>query len=170
MAVRRRLLWVSLALCALVLALAALQYRWLGQVSDAERDRMRASVQARAAQIAEAFDREVTRAYVAIQIDPDTFQRKDWSRYAARVDTWRRSTAFPGIVGEILFGERSADGSVLQMRFDASTKTFEPSQWPQHANRSNAGSPKEGSGRGRSGRRCRRSCSLSRTYTCFRAR
>jgi signal transduction histidine kinase len=133
MAVRRRLLWVSLALCALVLALAALQYRWLGQVSDAERDRMRASVQARAAQIAEAFDREVTRAYVAIQIDPDTFQRKDWSRYAARVDTWRRSTAFPGIVGEILFGERSADGSVLQMRFDASTKTFEPSQWPQHA-------------------------------------
>jgi signal transduction histidine kinase len=127
------MLWVSAALCTLVLTLAALQYRWLGQVSDAERDRMRASVQARAAQIAEAFDREVTRAYVAIQIDPDTFQRKDWSRYAARVDGWRRSTAFPGIVGEILFAERGADGSVVQMRFDESTKTFEPAQWPQRA-------------------------------------
>jgi signal transduction histidine kinase len=128
-----RLLWVSLALCALVLTLAVLQYRWLGQVSDAERDRMRAGVRARAAQIAEAFDREVTRAYVAIQIDPDTFQRKDWSRYAARVEAWRRSAAFPGIVGEILFAERGADGSVVQMRFDESTKTFEPSPWPQRA-------------------------------------
>jgi signal transduction histidine kinase len=127
------MVWVSLAVCALVLTLAALQFRWLGQVSDAERDRMRASVQARAAQIAEAFDREVTRAYVAIQIDPDTFQRKDWSRYAARVDAWRRSTAFPGIVGGILFAERSADGAVVQMRFDDSTKTFEPAQWPQRA-------------------------------------
>ena len=128
-----RMVWVSLAVCTLVLTLAALQFRWLGQVSDAERDRMRASVQARAAQIAEAFDREVTRAYVAIQIDPDTFQRKDWSRYAARVDAWRRSSAFPGIVGEILFAERSADGSIVQMRFDESTKTFEPAQWPQRA-------------------------------------
>ncbi|HEX2444578.1 MAG TPA: HAMP domain-containing sensor histidine kinase [Vicinamibacterales bacterium] len=128
-----RMLWVSLALCTLVLTLAALQYRWLGQVSDAERDRMRAGVRARASQIAEAFDREVTRAYVAIQVDPNTFQRKDWSRYAARVDTWRRSAAFPGIVGEILFAERRADGSVVQMRFDESTKTFEPAQWPQRA-------------------------------------
>ncbi len=57
-------------LVALVL-LAALQYRWVGQVGEAERARLQASARSRAEQLAEDFDREVTRAFALLQVDED---------------------------------------------------------------------------------------------------
>ena len=53
---------VSLALLGLIGLLATLQYRWLGRVSEAESDRLRASLGAGAASFAEDFDAELTRA------------------------------------------------------------------------------------------------------------
>ena len=56
----RRVPWlmiVAVALVALLGALATLQYRWLGDVSQAERERMRAGLQTRASDFSEAFDR-----------------------------------------------------------------------------------------------------------------
>ena len=128
-----RWIWLSIALAALVAGLAALQYRWLGQVSDAERDRMRASVRARATQVGEAFDREITRAYLLLQLDPATRERRDWPSYAARVQAWRASSAFPGMVDDVLLAERGTDGSVSFQRFNAEAGTFEPSRWPERA-------------------------------------
>jgi signal transduction histidine kinase len=129
----RRLLWISLGLAALVAGLAALQYRWLGQVSDAERDRMRSSVRARATQVGESFDREITRAYFLLQLDPATRQQRDWPVYAARVQAWRASSAFPGMVSDLLLAERGPDGSVTLQRFNAGTGIFEPADWPARA-------------------------------------
>src|SRR5206468_11894465 len=48
------------ALLGLIALLATLQYRWLGRISDAERERMRASLNARASEFAQDFDRELT--------------------------------------------------------------------------------------------------------------
>ena len=59
----RRVPWlmvVAAALVALLAALATLQYRWLGDVSQAERERMRAGLQTRASDFSEAFDRELS--------------------------------------------------------------------------------------------------------------
>jgi len=50
---------VPAGLVLLVGTLAALQYRWLGQVSDAERDAMRAALQHRATEFADEFDPSV---------------------------------------------------------------------------------------------------------------
>jgi signal transduction histidine kinase len=124
---------IPLALAMLVAGLAALQYRWLGQVSDAERDRMRASVRARATQIGETFDREITRAYFLLQLDPQSREQRDWSVYAARVQAWRASSAFPGIVDELLLAERGTDGSVTLQRFNVEAGTFAPAEWPARA-------------------------------------
>ena len=50
---------VPAALAVLVVTLAVLQYRWLGQVSDAERERMKTTLMQRADAFARDFDREV---------------------------------------------------------------------------------------------------------------
>ena len=61
---------VAGALLGLIVLLATLQYRWLGQISDAERDRMRASLGTRTTEFAQEFDREITRAYLLFQVEP----------------------------------------------------------------------------------------------------
>ena len=56
-------------LAALLLALASLQWRWLGQISASERDRMKRSLAAQADEFTQEFDRELTRAYFWLQAD-----------------------------------------------------------------------------------------------------
>ena len=48
------------ALLGLILLLATLQYKWLGQISGAERERMTANLNTRAAAFGVDFDRELT--------------------------------------------------------------------------------------------------------------
>ena len=55
----------------LLAALATFQYRWLGEVSEAERERMRASLRTRASEFTQEFDAELTRVFIAFQIDRD---------------------------------------------------------------------------------------------------
>ncbi len=94
---------------------------------------MRASVRARATQVGEAFDREITRAYFLLQLDPATREQRDWSVYAARVQAWRASSAFPGMVNDLLLAERGAGGSITLQRFNVDAGTFEPAEWPDRA-------------------------------------
>ena len=68
-------LFAGALLALLLVALAVLQYRWLGEVGEAERARMRASLQTRAADFTQAFDRELTRIYLAFDFDPDTLDK-----------------------------------------------------------------------------------------------
>src|SRR5688500_8984951 len=56
-------------LAVLLLVLGTLQWRWLGQISANERDRMRASLRSRVEDFTEEFDRELTRAYFWLQVD-----------------------------------------------------------------------------------------------------
>ena len=48
---------VALALLGLLALLATLQYKWLGRISDAERERMRATLNTRASGFAQEFRR-----------------------------------------------------------------------------------------------------------------
>ena len=61
----------GVVLLALLATLATYQYRWLGEVSNAERERMRSGLQTRASDFAQAFDRELTQIYLAFHFGPD---------------------------------------------------------------------------------------------------
>src|SRR5260221_3130948 len=61
---------IAAALLGLILLLATLQYKWLGQISGAEREHMTVNLNTRAAAFAQDFDRELTRAYLLFQLDP----------------------------------------------------------------------------------------------------
>ncbi|HEV7515148.1 MAG TPA: hypothetical protein VGR07_02495, partial [Thermoanaerobaculia bacterium] len=55
-----------MVLATLLSLLAVLQYRWIGEVSRAERERLRAAPD----HFAEEFDRELTRAFLSFQPGP----------------------------------------------------------------------------------------------------
>jgi signal transduction histidine kinase len=116
-------------LCLVLALLATLQYRWAGELSEAERTRLRAWAKARAEAFARDFDRELTRAFVELQPDADALQRRDLSGYASRFEGWRRGAAHPALVSAVFLIEGDGAGPRLS-RFEASRRAFEPIPWP----------------------------------------
>ncbi|HYN10380.1 MAG TPA: HAMP domain-containing sensor histidine kinase [Vicinamibacterales bacterium] len=120
---------LPVALAALVVTLAVLQYRWLGQVSAAERERMKTTMMQRAEAFARDFDREVLHLYLALQTESAGLAQQDWTAFARRYDLWRESAEYPQLVKGIYVVEHDPSRSpVLQYRPES--RTFEPSEWP----------------------------------------
>jgi signal transduction histidine kinase len=119
---------VTAALLVLLPALAILQYRWVGQVSTAERERMQRNIRTAAAQFREAFDGEIVRAVLSLQVGPQTAQEGASDRYTDRYDTWLNTAAHPQVVAEIFLLDD--DHGLRLRRWNAETHAFDPSQWP----------------------------------------
>ena len=118
---------VATALLVLLATLAWLQYHWLGQISNAERERMQASLQARAAQYAQDFDRLITRAYFAFQIVPMVDGPAD-PLYAQRYQSWKED-GDPRLVRDVYRADvRGTD--VTLRRLNQATGALEPTEWP----------------------------------------
>jgi signal transduction histidine kinase len=118
---------VAAALLGLIAVLATLQYRWLGRISEAERERRGAALTAQAAAFAEDFDRELTRAYLTYQLDPGLSAAALPTRLAARHAQWLSTSRYPRLVREI-FIVRGAVPAV--QRFDPASGFLEPIEWP----------------------------------------
>ena len=121
---------VAAALLGMIAVLATLQYRWLGKISDAERERMTANLGAHATAFAQEFDRELTRAYVTFQLDPAPEEENLAARLTARHDRWTASARHPRMIKEIYVASRGDAGTELQ-RYSPSTRFVEPAQWPE---------------------------------------
>jgi signal transduction histidine kinase len=130
--VRRSFFSFAVAATLLVLlgVLGTLQYRWLGEVSNAERERLRATLRTRATDFSRDFDREITHAYMAFRADPELF-----SGNAAAVlsDAYARAQAdstIGGIIKSVYFVEVEA-GSVATLKLlDPTARTLSPIEWP----------------------------------------
>jgi signal transduction histidine kinase len=120
---------VAGALLGLIALLGTLQYRWLGQISDAERDRMRASLDTRTAEFARDFDRELTRAYLLFQVDVPFEDEAVAERMAVRFDRWLATARFPRLLKNVDVVSR-VDGTSRLQRLAVSTRTLEPVDWP----------------------------------------
>ncbi|MGA9771165.1 MAG: HAMP domain-containing sensor histidine kinase [Blastocatellia bacterium] len=114
------------ALIALLPLLAVLQFRWLGEVSRAERERMQASLKTAVADFSRDFDGELTRAYLGFQMDAKTLRARAWSDYARRYDHWFQTAPYPQIVANLFLVEPDA----RLARFNRATAQFEPASWP----------------------------------------
>jgi len=118
------------AIVALVVAgLAVLQYRWLGDVSAAERERMRASLQSRAADVAQAFDGELTRVFAAFHLDGDRLDADMAGALADAYATWAAAAAHPAVVRAVDVVDPN-DLETLR-RFDPATRTLAVAAWPE---------------------------------------
>lgn len=118
------------ALLGLLATLATLQYRWLGQVSVGERERMRASLVTGADRFSQDFNREITRAFLVFQLSPQTPDRDLSLALAERYDLWRKSAPNPGLVKELYFVSFDANRRVEWKRFDVATRRLEGIELP----------------------------------------
>lgn len=124
-------LLVPAGLILLVLLLGALQYRWLGQVSEAERAQLQRSLSQRAVEFGAEFDREIALAYELLTIDSSVLDADPWPAVADRYDTWRARALYPDIVRAIYIA-RSAGGSHSLQRWSPETRTGDATDWPAH--------------------------------------
>jgi signal transduction histidine kinase len=121
---------VAAALLALIAVFATLQYKWLGQISNAERERMKATLNSRAAEFAQDFDGELTRAYLLFQVDTPSPGESLAPRVAARYDRWQSTARYPRMVKELYLVPRDAAVAAPLQRFDPQTRLLEPAVWP----------------------------------------
>ena len=132
---------VAVALLGLIVLLAVLQYRWLGQISEAERAQRRATLATGALEFAQDFDREVTRAYLLFQTDAPIAEPVDdqalAGRFAARYDRWQETSRFPRLLKEFYAFSQDpprADArpaATTLRRFDPATRRLEAVEWPE---------------------------------------
>jgi signal transduction histidine kinase len=120
---------VTAALLVLLPTLAVMQYRWVGQVSQADRERMQTHVRNAAMQFREALDGEIARAVLNLQVGAATARDGFSDRYTDRYDAWLATSAHPQIVANVFLID--ADGAQVQLRhWNQTTHVFEPAEWP----------------------------------------
>jgi signal transduction histidine kinase len=126
---------LALAVLVLLPALAWLQYSWLDQIADADRDRRTRTLQTAASQLAQDFDGEVGKAILGLQLEPAIVEDRAWSRYAERYQLWADSAIAPEIVKAVYFVDAPSDQppppDAPRLRvWQPSTHTFDETAWP----------------------------------------
>jgi signal transduction histidine kinase len=131
----QRQLWMlslALALLALLPLLVVLQYHWLGQVSEGERERKKSVLTTTARQFCHDFDGELTALYLYFQPAPIPFdvapdQAQD--DFGARYRRWRETAARPKLIKEVYQTQSGKNNGGLS-RYNAETRAFESCEWP----------------------------------------
>lgn len=120
------------ALCVLLATLAILQYRWIGEVNDAARERMFRAVRNSATQLRVEVDRELARAFLSLQFSEAMMLGAEGAaaRYADRLATWQRTAQHPDLVEAVYLVAPGpeAEGPSLR-RWDAAAGVLVPADW-----------------------------------------
>jgi len=119
------------AMLVLLPLLAVMQYRWVGQLSNAERERLQRNLHATTEDFTRSLDRELARAIVGLQADAAVLDDLDPSGYADRYAAWRAITADPEIVAGIFVADFADDARTVRLRrWDAAGRAFVAAEWP----------------------------------------
>lgn len=125
----------SLAVAGLLLAslaaLAALQWRWIGEVSALDRQRLHSSLIGAGARFTEDFDREVTRAFLTfLPADGPADPRQ---RVVSQLERWQDEAPYPGLISELYLagGPAPALGPAGELALlNLAERRFEERPWP----------------------------------------
>ena len=104
------------ALCAGLVGVGVLEYRWTDELARAESDRLRAGMEAAAVRFADDLSREMARLLRAFR--PAVWSAdEDQGRYARQVEEWKAEAADPGLLRRV-FVARDEGGSWQLRRLD----------------------------------------------------
>ncbi|MGQ0542040.1 MAG: sensor histidine kinase [Blastocatellia bacterium] len=122
--------WVSNLVIAVVIGLLtlflALQYNWLSEAAEAERERMQKRVEMDTKNFADEFNREIQAAYFNFQTDSLTWTNADYTEFNERYDYWKTRTAYPELIRDIVFLPQ--DPTAASLKYNADKRSFEPLQ------------------------------------------
>lgn len=101
--IRPSVLIVVVALLVLVPLLAVLQYRWIGQISEQERERMQATVQTAAFHFSRTFGEEFTTMLRIFGADPRHVKGDLSFDMAMRLQEWESQTRHPHLLRQLTY-------------------------------------------------------------------
>ena len=116
------------ALLALLGVMAYLQYSWLGQISDGERERLKRNLQSDTQRFAEDFNREIQNAYLNFQIDAKSWRENNAGAINERLKFWREKTAYPDLAKDFYFYEFENQSL---FKFDREKNSFDAANWTE---------------------------------------
>src|SRR6266404_3497418 len=120
-------------LIVLLAVLATLQYKWIGEVSEAEGERLRAGARRAADGVAADFNREISRVLDLFGLPPGSSDAATGlgPHLAEAAKRWRAESHFPSLLAEAFVAERAGEGRLALERVDLRTGTGQPLAWPQ---------------------------------------
>lgn len=123
--------WVTtLAVGGVILVLTlflGLQYNWLRQASEAERERMQRRAEADTKNFADDFNRELQAAFFNFQMDSSVWEKGDWAEFNERYDFWRGKTQYPELIKDLVYFPR---GPGDPLRYDSQARVFTSAEIP----------------------------------------
>src|SRR5262245_42550943 len=117
-------------MCVLLPLLVWLQYKWLGELSTAERERAESNLREAAANLSESFNSELAGIYFALQIDSSTLRARDWSRYSDRYSRWASSSPNKDLIERVLLAESRDVNDVRISVYDIQARNSSAIDWP----------------------------------------
>jgi len=104
-----------------------LQYNWLRQAGEAERERMQRRVEADARSFASDLNREIQAAYFNFGTNAESWEKADWTEFNERYDYWKAGTQYPELIREFIYlGKNGA----RPLRYDAAVRGFVNAEVP----------------------------------------
>jgi signal transduction histidine kinase len=119
------------SLVALLALLAVLQYRWLGQISVAERQTMQTNLRTQARALQEDANQQIDLAASRLRMSAGSYRKESWDELIARYARWKESATYPGLIKGVFLARVDRDGQFDLMQVNESTKRLEPTGWPE---------------------------------------
>ncbi len=123
---RLQILMVASLLLLLGL-LAFLQYRWLGQVSEGERERMKVRLAADTERFADDFNRGIENIYFNLQISADDWRQSNLQEFNDRFTFWKENATYPELIRNLYFVEFDEPSSAFQ--YSPENGAFSKIEW-----------------------------------------
>lgn len=117
-------------LAAIVAVLALLEIRWTGQVSEANRERMQAALQANVLRFRRDFHLQLLRICWAFESPANGFSERTLRFYSGRYDDWMSASARPNIIAGLYVW----NGSNRLVELNPISGRFEPARWSANLN------------------------------------
>lgn len=117
---------IAALLVVLLAALAILQWRWIGEVSEVETQRMRASLMSAGSRFTEDFDREITRTFLYFHPELSDQPEGRRERVAGQYARWAAEAPYPGLVRDVFYVGHGDDFECLRPE----KGRFEACPWP----------------------------------------
>ena len=119
-------------LVALLALLAILQYRWLGQISIAERQTMQTNLRNQARGLQEEINKEIDQAGLRLRMSAANLRSQSWDELAEHYARWKNAATYPRLIKALFLTHVDRDGHFDLLQLDESSKQFEPTSWPEN--------------------------------------
>ena len=116
--------FLIVATLTLLPALAVLQYKWVGQVSDSENERLLMGIRNTTARMCQELNRELMQP-TSLFMGPGAEDE-----LPERISEWRSSSPFRDVIANFYLAD-VVDEQLELRQYDTASKQFNKSSWPE---------------------------------------